>query len=101
MISCLLRDEIRIHNHASRTMLVRAAFLLLVPPDPGLSRRDGLFLITFFENQLSMLKAKGPWRHARHLVEAPREVTLVGKSSCEGDVNERKLCAREQLLRTQ
>src|SRR6266436_5469438 len=91
----------RIHNHALRTMLVRTAFLLLVPPDPGLSRRGGLFLIRLFENQLSMLKAKGPWRHARHLVEAPREVTLVGESSREGDVNEREICAREQLLRTQ
>jgi len=48
-----------------------------------------------------MLKAKGPWRHARHLVEAPREVTLVGESSREGDANERKLCARDQLLRSQ
>jgi hypothetical protein len=48
-----------------------------------------------------MLKAKGPWRHARHLVEATAEVTLVGESSCEGDVNEREVCAREQLLRTQ
>jgi hypothetical protein len=48
-----------------------------------------------------MLKAKGPWRHARHLVEAPREVTLVGKSSREGDVNEREICVREQLLRAQ
>jgi hypothetical protein len=48
-----------------------------------------------------MLKAKGSWRHARHLVEAPTEVALVGESSCEGDVNERKLRAREQLLRAQ
>jgi hypothetical protein len=57
--------------------------------------------VRLFDNQLSMLKAKGPWRHARHLVEAPRQVTLVGESGCEGDVNERKLCVREQLLRTQ
>ena len=86
----------RFEDHASA-----GAFLLLVPPDPGLSRRDGRFLIRLFENQLSMLKAKGPWRHARHLVEAPREVTLVGESSCEGDVNERQICVREQLLRAQ
>jgi hypothetical protein len=51
--------------------------------------------------RLSMLKAKRAWRHARHLVEAPAEVTLIGESSCEGDVNEREVCAREQLLGTQ
>jgi len=80
---------------------VRAHSCCLFLPDPGLSRRDGLFLIRLFETQLSMLKAKGPWRHARHLVEASREVTLVGKSSREGDVNEREICVREQLLRAQ
>jgi hypothetical protein len=48
-----------------------------------------------------MLKAKHARGHARHLVEAPAEVTLVGESGCEGDVNEREVCAREQLLRTQ
>jgi hypothetical protein len=53
------------------------------------------------EDILSMLKAKGSWRHARHLVEAPAEVALVGESSREGDVSERMLCACEQLLRTQ
>jgi len=42
-----------------------------------------------------MLKAKGSWRHARHLVEAPAEVALVGESSREGNVGERQLRARE------
>ena len=51
--------------------------------------------------KLSMLKAKGSWRHARHLVETPAEVALVGESSRKGDVNKRKVCAHEQLLRTQ
>ena len=51
--------------------------------------------------RLSILKAKRAWRNSRHLVEAPAEVALVGKSSREGDVSERKLRARKQLLRTQ
>ena len=73
---------------------------LFLPTRVCLDETD-FFLIRLFENQLSMLKAKGPWRDARHLVEAPREVTLVGESSCEGDVNEREICVREQLLRAQ
>jgi hypothetical protein len=48
-----------------------------------------------------MLKAKRAWGHAHHLVEAPAEVTLVGESRCQGDVNDRQVCAREQLLCTQ
>src|ERR1700733_4111069 len=48
-----------------------------------------------------MLNAISPWRHAGHLVEAPTEVALVGESSCDGDVNERKSSAslglRERL----
>jgi hypothetical protein len=54
-----------------------------------------------FAGQLSMLNAIIPWRHAGHLVEAPTEVALVGESGCDGDVNEREVCARDQLLRTQ
>ena len=90
----------RIYNHAVSTMLVRALYCCLFLPT-RVCLDETAFLIRLFENQLSMLKAKGPWRHARHLVEAPREVTLVGESSREGDVNEREICAREQLLRTQ
>jgi hypothetical protein len=48
-----------------------------------------------------MLEAKVAWGHAHHLVEAPAEVALVGEASCKRDVNEREVCAREQLLRTQ
>ena len=48
-----------------------------------------------------VMKAKRARGHARQLVEAPAEVALVGESSCESDVSEREVCAREQLLRTQ
>jgi hypothetical protein len=48
-----------------------------------------------------MSNAISPWRHAGHLVEAPTEVALVGESSFDGNVNEREVCARDQLLRTQ
>jgi hypothetical protein len=50
--------------------------------------------------RLSKLKAKRARGRARHLVEAPAEVTLVGESSCERDVNEREVARRcESSLR--
>jgi hypothetical protein len=61
----------------------------------------GFALIRLFYNLLSMLEAKGPWRYARHLLEAPREMTLIAESSREGEVNEGKIGVREQLLRAQ
>jgi hypothetical protein len=113
----------RIHNRASGTMLVRSVnCYLFLPTRVCLDETD---LVRVFETRmhrvprannsymrhpamrctrvsspltqarLSMLKAKSPWRHARHLVEAPTEVALVGESSCEGDVNEREVCTRE------
>ena len=83
-------------------MLARARhWHLLLSTRVCLEEADFCLASRLTHARLSMLKAKGPWRDARHLVEAPTEVALVGESSCEGDVNERKLCAREQLLRAQ
>jgi hypothetical protein len=47
-----------------------------------------------------MLKSISPWRLARHLLETPTEVALVGESSCKGDVNDGEVRTHEQLLRT-
>jgi hypothetical protein len=101
MISQLLTYEMRCQHHALSTILIGVR-----PRRLFVSTRVCLEKADFFGEpahaaELSILKAKSPWRLAHHLVEATAKVALIGESSCERDVNERKVCFHEQLFGTQ